>query len=183
MDTDSCNYLLHPRSDNLVCYPRAYPVPRLLQVWAFGASDATGAPHSAIGIRAVPADTTSDSFHHALPPPLQPRGEEEKEVVPAGSCKRTTPTGFGWGPVLTWCPGTHTCPVGAAAAAATRTSGSCKKNLNWFEFTALLPSAVGLADACTRNSTRFLGHTRVEGTSLLSPGQFVRYIRNRNRNF
>ena len=81
MDKDSCDYLLHPRRYNSDCHPRTHPVPRFLHVGASGTSDAARAPRSALCLRAVLADTPADSFHHALQPPLQPRGEKEKEVV------------------------------------------------------------------------------------------------------
>lgn len=84
MDQNSCHYLLHPRSHHSVCHPGPHPVPRLLQVGAGGPSDAARAPGAALHLPALPADPTAAAVHHALQPPLQTRGEEEKEVAGSG---------------------------------------------------------------------------------------------------
>lgn len=94
MDKDSCNYILHPCSYNIVCYPGSHPVPWFLSVRASGSSDTAWAPHSVICICTILADTTSDSFYHAVQPPVQPGGEKEKEVVCSKRCKHNFSISF-----------------------------------------------------------------------------------------
>lgn len=108
MDKDSCNYILHTCSYIFGCYPCSHPFSRFLKVWAFGSSDTTGTPNSAICIHPLLADTTSDSFHHAVQPPVQPSGEKEEEVV---CCK-------------SWMHNIHTC-FDSAPSPLGRTPVSC----------------------------------------------------------
>lgn len=152
MDKDSCNYILHPCSYNVVCYPGSHPVPWFLNVRASGSSDTAWAPHSVIYICTILADTTSDSFYHAVQPPVQPGGEKEKEVVCCKRCKHNFPISFDPDPSPLW----QTQAVMLTAIPISKASDSCKESLNWLLFTAL-PSEIGLAEACVGRSRRYLG--------------------------
>lgn len=127
MDQDSCHYLLHPRSHHSVCHPGPHPVPRLLQVGARGPSVAARAPRATLHLPAVPADPTAAPVHHALQPPLQTRGEEEKEVVGSGSRSHHTWTAFGSDPMLAEFSGTNISLV-LAAASLPRALTAARKN-------------------------------------------------------
>lgn len=139
MDQDSCHYLLHPRGHHSVCHPGPHPVPRLLQVGAGGASVAARAPHAALHLPALPADPPAAPLHHALQPPLQTRGEEEKEVAGSGSLSLHTCAAFGPDPALAESSGT--------GGSSQSTTGCCKEKWNCLECTALLPPHTALAGA------------------------------------
>lgn len=130
MDQDSCHYLLHPRSHHSVCHPGPHPVPRLLQVGARGPSDAARAPGAAVHLPALPADPPAAALHHALQPPLQTRGEEEKEVAGSGGGTHHTWAAFGSDPTLVESSGTNVSLV--LAAALPRAPAAARKNaIGW----------------------------------------------------
>ncbi|OWK54747.1 hypothetical protein RLOC_00010983 [Lonchura striata] len=182
MDQDSCHYLLHPRGHHSVCHPGPHPVPRLLQVGARGPADAARAPGAALHLPAVPADPTAAPVHHALQPPLQTRGEEEKEVACSGSRTHHTCAAFG-------SSGTNVSLVLAAVALPRALAAARKNGIGWsarpcFDHTQLwqgpgqpgVGSVQGLSPRkmsfnplmCNCEGTRTHTHTHTHSVTLCS---------------